>query len=139
MNGYLLPLGICAFVLFDLMVVTMVVRGFVGFCWNPINKRFPPIEPGPDAIRWNFRSFHANNLLGMSWSVHVAVDDTHLHLYPAAIMRWFDAKPASVPWDEVKPVGKPGGWHSRVKIAGIPIDGPKDCLRIAFVAAGDAT
>ena len=33
---------------------------------------------------------------------------------------------------------KPGRWYSRVKIAGIPIDGPKDCLRIAFVATGDA-
>ncbi len=95
--------------------------------WRPMLAPFPPQEPAPDAVRRRFQSFGIG-IVNMGCSIHVAVDEHYLHLVPLAIWRALGARPASIPWSAMEPVGTSG---RVVRVAGHRLDGPKWCLELA--------
>jgi hypothetical protein len=118
----------------DLVVMTVLVRAIVSTNWEPIVKKYPAVEPLPDGRRWNFRSFQAGGMLNMGWSVHVVSDVDFLHLRPAKLLRWMGMRPASVPWDEVEVRARKRRTLT-VRIAGIDLRGPAECLTAPAEAA----
>ncbi len=111
----------------DLVVMSVLVRAIVSTNWEPIVQRYPAVEPLPGSRRWNFRSFQAGGMLNMGWSVHVMSDADFLHLRPAKLLRWMGMRGASVPWDEVE-VRERKRRTLSVRIAGIDLKGPAECL-----------
>lgn len=101
MTGTQITILIGAIVLFDLIVVPLLVKALVNAFWGTLSKRYPAVEPEADAVRKNFQSISSNGL-NMGFSVHIAVDAAHLHLYPARFFRWFGAVPVSIPWTDIE-------------------------------------
>ncbi|MHC4108209.1 MAG: hypothetical protein ACYSTY_09025 [Planctomycetota bacterium] len=107
--------------------VVLLIAVVFHLLWRPMLAPFPPQEPAPDAVRRYFQSFGIG-IVNMSLSVHVAVDEDYLHLIPLAIWRALGARPASIPWSAMEPIGKSG---RVVRVAGHRLDGPKWCLELA--------
>jgi hypothetical protein len=127
-----LVIVITVVVLGDLLIVPLVLRMIIGAAWNPMANHYPAVEPAPDAVRKNFQSFKLG-MISMGMSIHVAVDDQYLHMFPAKLLRWCGAKTISVPWNEIELV-KPGKKWVRVKIGSQDVYGPAWCLGLASPA-----
>lgn len=126
MPPWLIISGVIALItLVDLLVVYALVRAG----WAELVQGFGYVEPEPGAVRRRFQTFKAG-LYNFGWLVHVAVDENYLHLYPAAIVRWAGARPASIPWGCIAVV-KPGKRMTKVKIGKATIIGPTWCLEMA--------
>ena len=130
-SGAWIAVGVgVAWTIFFLGLVFFMVKTFVKATWVKIQEAHPGVEPAPDAVSRNFQSFKMG-VLNLGLCVHVAVDDAHLHLFPAAFLRWFGAGRASVPWDAVTDLGA-GIMNSRkVRIEGVMVHGPAWCLKLA--------
>lgn len=113
----------------DALIVFVAVPRVVASAWAPIAK-YAPVEPAPDAVRRNFQSFKLG-LLNMGWSVHVAVDEEHLHLFPALVMRLWGMNAASVPWGEIRDRGPALFRQRKVRIGTAEVVGPAWCLGLA--------
>ncbi len=123
-------------VAFDLLTVVLI-RRFVGRTWQSMVDRFPPRDPAPDAVTRNFQSFRLG-VINLGWSVHVAADESYLHLRPARFVRLFGCRPLSIPWDAISVVRRSsnGRWAT-VRLAGAPpLEGPAWCLDLAGEASG---
>ena len=115
-------------VAFDLLLLPLILYAVIKGSWMRLQQVHPAAEPATDAVRKNFQSFKIG-LLNLGMSVHVAVDERALHLFPAAIIRWFGARPASVPWGEIE-VKKRGRFTTHVRIAGADVFGPHWCFEL---------
>jgi len=122
----------------SLGIAFFLIKGFVESTWLRIQRAHPGVEPAPDAVRRDFQSFKMG-LVNLGLSVHVAVDESHLHLFPAAIIRWAGAGPISAEWSAVEDIGASWlkGWH-RVRIEGVLVNGPAWCLRLAGEQGGSS-
>lgn len=106
----------------------LLARWLIGVSWNVIARAHPVREPGVGAERRRFQSF-ACGLVNMGLSVDVTTDETHLHLRPQAFIRWFGAKPASIPWSAIEPRPRKAGRRiTSVMIEGKRLDGPAWCF-----------
>lgn len=125
-----------AFVVFDLLVVFGVLFVVIRNTWAPWTAAYPRREPAPDAVRRNFQSFRLG-MINAGYSIHVAVDETHLHLLPARFLRWFGAKAVSVPWSDivVEKRSRSGTWV-HASIGRRKVYGPAWCLELAGPEAG---
>ncbi len=115
-----------------LIILTFVaIFGITGSAlrglWNPLAKAFPAMEPSPDAVRKSFQSF-SYGIVNLGLSIHVAVDEHALHMTPIRFLRWFGAKPASIPWDSMDTDVKS---PRKVRVNGQVLHGPKWCLELA--------
>jgi hypothetical protein len=70
--------------------------------------------------------------------IHVAVDETHLHLTPARVLRWVGAGPISVPWESirVKKTSRNGKWTTAF-FGPLSVMGPTWCLQLAESSSND--
>lgn len=116
---------IAMFVVVDLIVVRMVLRNG----WGSLADRFQGRPVRPEAVRREFQSFRFG-MYKFGQSVHVAVDEEHLHLFPAAVLRWAGARPASIPWERIV-LEKEGGRRCTVRIGDTVVQGPAWCLAMA--------
>ena len=107
-------------------ILAMAMAAF-HFLWRPMLVDYPAVEPAPDAVRRNFQSFGIG-IVNMGLSIHVAVDETYLHLTPFRLWRLLGASPASIPWSVMEPVGSSG---RVVRFDGRRMDGPKWCMELA--------
>lgn len=109
----------------------LLIKGMVSATWNRIASAHPAVEPAAGSVRRDFQSFKMN-LFNMGMCVHVIVDERHLHLLPAAFLRWFGAKPMSVAWEriEVKRRSRVGS-AVLTRIHGVDVWGPGWCLEMA--------
>ncbi|MBX3323745.1 MAG: hypothetical protein KF757_12220 [Phycisphaeraceae bacterium] len=125
-----------AVVVFDLILLPIIVRAAFRNSLGALAVRYPFVEPMPDAVRRNFQSF-SFGLANMGLCVHVVVDERHLHLMPAKLVRIFGVGAASVPWDEVhlRP-GRSRGAIRTARIGGQTVSGPTWCLSIAEDQSG---
>lgn len=122
---------IIGFIVLDLLFAWFLIWAIMRAGWRPMTIRYPAREPAPNAVRRNFQSFRFG-IMNLTFSVHVAVDEDHLHLMPARILRWCGAGPASIPWSAIRP-GKPvmGGKWMRASIDKNGVVGPTWCLSLA--------
>ncbi|RMH11508.1 MAG: hypothetical protein D6695_09010 [Planctomycetota bacterium] len=134
MHGWALAILIAGAVVFEMALIYVIMRATVGATFRKLSKAYPFRAPGEDAVRKNFQSFKFG-VINAGFAVHVAVDADHLHLMPAAILRWCGAQPASVPWSEVELKGKMGSFR-RARVGGVDLYGPRWCLDLAC-PAGD--
>ena len=75
-------------------------------------------------------------LLNLGFCIHVAADESHLHLQPAAVLRIFGAQTASIPWASIGIAKRGRRWMS-AKINNRTLYGPAWCLGLAEPAAAD--
>jgi hypothetical protein len=95
-------LGIVAVFLFIDLVVVWAVMSMVrdGF-FEPLHRQFPPREMLDGAVEKRFQSM-SSGMVNMGSSMHIAVDDAHVHIAPAWVMRRLGGKPFAVPLAEVR-------------------------------------
>ena len=123
----------------DALVTVVVLWAVVRFGWKPFAQRFPPRSTDPDAVERRFQSFRLG-FLSFSFCIHVAADQGHLHLQPAALLRFFGAPTASIPWSSIE-IQK----HSRTgksiiaRINERTLLGPAWCLGLAEPTATETT
>lgn len=116
----------------DAHFVWVVVRTLVGASFGQLQRAYPPVAPAPDAVRRRFQSFRLG-LVSCSGSVHVAADEHYLHLEPIAPLRWFGARPCSIPWEAIE-LQRPGRGRlipARARVGPVTISGPSWCLELA--------
>ena len=119
------PIAVSLLVLVSLLGSLGIAAGCIVGMWNPVMKPWPPFEPAPEAVHRNFQSFKLG-LLNLGWSVHVSVDQSHLHLRPARLIRWMGAASGSIPWNVMRPVSS-----TMVNIADHTLIGPRWCMELA--------
>lgn len=121
----------------DCIVIGALLNASVQALFEPMSKRFPPKEMKGGAIEKSFQSLKVG-MLNYGFSVHLGVDDAHLHVVPVRIFRWCGAKPSSVPLGEV--IVKDGGSLEKHqegklidgKIGGIELKAPAWVFREAL-------
>lgn len=84
----------------DMIVVGAILNVAVQSFFEPLSKRFPPKEMMADAVEKSFQTVKVG-IMNFGMSVHFGVDDKHLHVVPAKLLRWCGGKPSSVPLPEV--------------------------------------
>lgn len=123
------PLLMVAFVLAMVVVSFGVAWMLVRHAMGQLDRRFPPVSPADDAVRRRFQSFRFG-IVNASFSIHVAADDQHVHLTPITLLRVMGFKPMSIPWGEIQ-VRSAGRFFTTATIAGVHVQGPTWCLRLA--------
>ena len=117
---------IAAVVILDLLIVPLIVRAAIRGGWKKIHDTHPGVDIAPGTVRKDFQSFKIG-MMNLGMSIHVACDDTHLHMLPCLFLRLCTAKPISVPWDAIE-IKKRGKWSTHTKIAGADVWGPNWCF-----------
>ncbi len=125
MSAWLVITIIVGVVIFDIVLVVGLVRAG----WGDLPSKFPAVPAAENGVTKNFQSFRIG-LFNFGFAIHVTVDEQHLHLAPAKVLRWLGARPASIPWDRIA-LEKAGRRWSTVKIASHRIWGPSWCLDLA--------
>jgi hypothetical protein len=124
---------ILAFVASTMAVDWFVMRALVRTGWGTLAEKFPPQPVAPDAVRRDFQSF-SFDFYNFGKCVHAAADSGHLHLLPAAFLRWLGCGPMSIPWDRIELRSRRRS-TAKAAVAGIAIKGPAWCLGLADPAA----
>ena len=118
-------------VVVDLLVAYGLIAGSLKFLWNPLHLAYPPQTPADDAVRKQRQSFRIG-ALNLAYCIHVAVDETHLHLTPATLIRWLGGKPTSIPWDAIEFAKRSRFTKSAtIQIGKRRVVGPLWCLQLA--------
>lgn len=119
------------FVMVDVLFACGAIATCIRLLWHPLHQTYPPQSPADDAVRKQLQSFRIG-ALNLSHSIHVAVDETHLHLTPAKVLRWMGAKPVSIPWDVIELIKRSRFTKSAtIRIGKHRIVGPIWCLQLA--------
>lgn len=95
-----ITIAVVIFVVMDLVIIGAVFSVAAGSA-RTLAEKFPAKAVRPDAVRREFQSVS----VGMgNWGngYHLIVDEQHLHLEPAWLMRKLRVRMASVPWAEVR-------------------------------------
>ena len=95
--------------------------------WCPMLAPYPPVEPKDGAVRRRYQSFSIG-LVNMGFSLHVAADETYLHLTPLPIWRRLGARPASVPWSALRRTGPRSAMLGQLRVIG-----PAWCMELIEV------
>lgn len=115
-----------------LLFIVAIAAAAFHFIWRPVLAAYPAREPAPGAVRRRFQSFGLG-IMNLAGSIHAAVDDEYLHLVPLWIFRILGARPASIPWSALTPVGRTG----RVaRLGACRIDGPEWCMKLVAPDTG---
>lgn len=120
-----IALVVAGVMLMDLVIIPPLIKAG----WSAVGNQFPPRPIHPDHIRKDFQSF-GFGAFNFGSCVHIAVDPDHLHLLPAALLRWAGCKQASIPWDRVQIVRRTKR-SIRAKLGTTTIRGPAWCLEFA--------
>lgn len=113
----------------DMIVVGAILNVAVQTLFEPLSKRFPPQEMMADVVEKPFQTVKVG-IMNFGMSVHFGVDDKHVHVVPAKLLRWCGGKPSSVPLSEVSVDASAGVDRCRAGklvdgvIAGIALQAP---------------
>lgn len=123
-------------VVFDALTF-LGLRYAIGRTWRPLLDRYPPRDPGPEAVSRRFQSFRLG-FLNLGWSVHVAADEAHLHLVPAAVARFLGCHAISIPWDVMRVLrrSRNNRWVTVRLEPYTRLEGPAWCLDLADAEPG---
>ena len=130
-RAFIIAGAVVAIVAIDLLVTVAIIRVLLKAGWSALVRKYPEVEPAPDAVRKNYQSFKIG-AVRLGKCVHVAVDETHLHLTPGKVLRWLGARPVSIPWETIRITGEAmGGRLLRTRIDSVNVIGPAWCLDLA--------
>lgn len=115
----------------DALFLPLIFYAVINGTWAPFVSPYPPREPGEDAVEKQFQSYRIG-LVSLGGMIHTTVDDTCLHLRPAAFGRLLGMKAASIPWEEITPDRRIGKRYASVKIGTTTVAGPRWALELAF-------
>ena len=121
--------AVIVFVIVDMIVGVVLVKYLARSVWRPLTTRWPAQDIAEDAVRRRFQSFRIG-LVNLGWSIHVAVDERHLHLEPAGFWRRLGLERASIAWSAMEFVGTPGRRWATVRLGPHRIQGPAWCLEL---------
>ncbi|HEX2838012.1 MAG TPA: hypothetical protein VHN77_07795 [Phycisphaerales bacterium] len=114
MTGWQVALLVAGLMSIDLIVVGAIMHYAVQVVFEPLTRTYPPRPPADTAHRREFQSIDRDRM-NFGWCVHIAADDTHLHMFPAWLPRICKAQPSSIPWDAIA-ITKRGRWTWRIAI-----------------------
>ncbi len=135
-------IGVICVILFDLILVwTFLSWGFRRH-WNLLAKDFPSIDVVEPSVTKDFQTFRINSM-NLGGCVHVTLDDVHLHLNPASMLRWMGMTRVSIPWERIERIERiePNDANSifrlspklrRVRIGSNNVTGPAWCFELGF-------
>ncbi len=124
------PIVITLIVVFAVAEPVVILWAIMKFGWGPLANDFPHQPVDGQAVRKRFQSFRLG-MLNLGFSIHVAVDERHLHLEPAAWMRKLGARPVSIPWERIEVVKRGKGAWMTARIGPYTLAGPAWCLELA--------
>ncbi|MEE3373406.1 MAG: hypothetical protein VX346_28980 [Planctomycetota bacterium] len=117
----------------NVFIAVATFAGVAGICraaftliYNPMMESFPQQTIPPYATQRSYQTFSFGSV-NMALSIHVAVDEQHLHLTPIMPWRWLGATAVSIPWAAMVP----GRAANVVTVDGWNMVGPKWCLEKA--------
>lgn len=105
---------------------------FTFMMWKPLEKRWPVQPLQDDAVSRGFQTFWFGPIARFNLCLHATADTKYIHVAPMAPMRWMNAKPISLPLDELhslKPTLFPG--LMQAKIRDRTFVGPAWCISLA--------
>jgi hypothetical protein len=121
-------------VLVDVVIVSAVFK-FSASIWNSLGKNCGSVEPSPGAVRKDFQSIKVG-VFNFGACAHIAVDEDHLHMYPAWIVRASGGHAFSIPWSLVVPdASHPARRTWPARINGQRVQAPAWAMRIAAAGA----
>jgi hypothetical protein len=129
MSGVWIFFGVLALVACETFLIAFVLKATIGRAFSTLAEKYPPVEPGADAVERKFQSFKFG-AINAGLSVHVAVDSDYLHLRPARVLWWVGAREISVPWDVID-LGAKRGYSRRATIGSLKMIGPAWALDLA--------
>jgi hypothetical protein len=129
MSGVWIFFGVLALVACETLLISLVLKATIGRTFSTLAEKYPPVEPGSDAVERKFQSFKFG-AINAGLSVHVAVDSDYLHLRPARVLWWVGAREISVPWDVID-LGAKRGYSRRATIGSLKMIGPAWALDLA--------
>lgn len=100
--------------------------------WKPLEKRWPAQLPQDDVVSRGFQTFWFGRIARFNLCLHATADTKHIHVAPMAPMRWFSAKPISLPLDELHSLKStlfPGLMQAKIRDRAFV--GPAWCLKLA--------
>jgi hypothetical protein len=121
------PLSIGVMLTLSMLATPAILTAAFHWLWRPMVAPYPPHEPAEDAVRRSYQSFGLG-LFNMTFSMHAAVDDEHLHLVPLRIWRVLGATPLSIPWSAMEPA-RPRGLAARIGGRHV-LRGPRWCMSL---------
>lgn len=119
---------VCVLVFGDLIVVGALLYAAASSV-RSFSRKFPAVEPRADAVRKEFQSFRFG-ILSLGSSIHVAVDEQHLHLFPAWMARKLGMKAMSIPWSAIEYKGT-FLRYAKTRIGGEDVSGPMWAFELA--------
>lgn len=118
--------------LVDLVVVSAVFQ-FSAQIFNSLGKGCELVEPRAGGVRRDFQTIKVG-MFNYGACVHIGVDEDHLHLYPASVVRWGGGRAFSVPWDRVEAdASRPHRRTWPARINGQKVHAPAWALKIAAI------
>lgn len=132
-------IGVICVVLIDLILVWTFVSWGLRRHWNVLAKDFPSLEVVEPSVTKAFQTFRINSM-NLGNCVHVTLDDGHLHLNPARMLRWMGMTRVSIPWECIERI-EPSDANSifrlspkfrRVRIGSNNVTGPAWCFELVF-------
>ncbi|HRJ50063.1 MAG TPA: hypothetical protein PKU91_06000, partial [Phycisphaerales bacterium] len=115
-------------VVFEGILLALVLRSMCSSTFGVLARRHPAGPVSPDAARRDFQSI-SFGMSNFGLCVHLAADDSGLHLRPAMILRWCGARDVTVPWTHVAilPHTRSRRWIS-CRISGLRARIPAWCI-----------
>lgn len=136
--GFLRSVAAPILTLMVLAYIVAIASAAFRCLWNPVLVPYPKRNPLPGAVTRNYQSFGLG-IVNMGGSIHAAVDDDHLHLTPLAVWRWLGARPTSIPWSVLSPVGRTGRVARVGGPRGCKLEGPAWCMSLVSPTLGEAS
>lgn len=124
MQPYVAVILVAVFLIVDFVIVGAVMSSVIDGILGKLSSDFPAQPIRSEAQRRNFQSM-SSGILNLGYCIHIAVDETHVHILPSAFLRMFRAKPSSIPWDaiELSPKGGSSRWLD-LKVRGLELKLP---------------
>jgi hypothetical protein len=133
---------VAAIVIVDVIVIATVLRIVFRSAWQPLMQRFPAKEVREPAFSKRYQSFSVG-IVNLAGCVEVTIDDDHLHLRPAVLLRKLGLESLSIPWGAISPLerGGEGSSSSRVQVmvGDTRVSGPRWCFRLVLDTADPPT
>lgn len=130
MSGWQVAALVVGILVFEGVLLALVLRAVVSSTFGVLERKHPVVTPSPDAVCRSFQSM-SFGLTNFGLCVHMATDESGLHLMPAALLRWGGARGVTIPWTHVELMPHRGrGRFVPCRLSGLRARIPAWCLEV---------